>query len=432
MSSLVSIEAEQAVLGSMLIDSRCIRTVGVILRETDFSVALNQELFRIITTMERDGRAVDGLTVCQAALGERLAEEKTLRSYLAQLMEITPTSANVTEYAEIVAQRARRRALKAALETGAAALDNEDPEEEIISRLDASLTAVTERTASELIAPKEQIDGFFDYRAKIDEGLTPYVRTGIKELDRLLGGGMVQGGLYILAGRPGMGKSALGIAIAEYVASTLGKVDYFSLEMSKEQIMARRLSMLGKVDSKLILMEKLTDAEYKRVSEAARKAGSTPLYTTDGRAQTAGRISAIARAGRDIRLVVVDHFGLILKPGRRQDSDESREIAHALKRLAQSLNQPVLCLAQLNRESEKRSDHRPTLADLRATGAMEEDADGVFFVHRPEYYDPKYERISIQPERMEVILSKNRHGRTGSLNLSFWPETNTFNPAYVK
>lgn len=431
MSNLVSVEAEQAVLGSMLIDSRCIRAVGGILRETDFSVALNQELYRVIVTMDRDGRPVDGLTVCAAALAEQLAEEKTLRSYLAQLMEITPTAANAESYAEIVAQRARRRALKTALEEGAAALEAEEPEDEIISRLDASLTATTERTASELLAPKEQIDGFFAYRERIDEGQMPYVRTGIKELDKLLGGGMVQGGLYILAGRPGMGKSALGIAVADYVARTAGKVDYFSLEMSKEQILARRLSAIAKVDSKLILMERLTDAEYKRVYEATRTAGTTPLYSTDGKAQTVGRITAIARAGRDIKLVVVDHFGLILKPGRRQDADESREIAHALKRLAQSLNQPVLCLAQLNRENEKRSDHRPTLADLRATGAMEEDADGVIFIHRPDYYRTDYKRAPAAPERTEIILAKNRHGQTGRLDLSFWPETNTFNPAYI-
>lgn len=431
MSNFRGIEAEQAVLGSLLIDSSLIRKIGGILRETDFAVSLNQELYRVMVTMDRDGQPVDGLTVCAAAMREQLAEEKTLRSYLAQLMETTPTAANAETYAEIVAQRARRRALKTALEEGVAALENEEPESEVLTRLDASLTAASERTASELLAPKEQLDGFFAYRERIDEGRTPYVRTGIKQLDRLLGGGMVQGGLYILAGRPGMGKSALGIAIADYVATTTGKVDYFSLEMSKEQIMARRLSHIAKVDSKLILMERMTEGEYKRVTDAARKVGTVPLYTTDGRAQTVGRITSIARAGRDVKLVVVDHFGLILKPGKRQDADESREIAHALKRLAQSLNQPVLCLAQLNRENEKRSDHRPTLADLRATGAMEEDADGVFFVHRPDYYRSDYVRETAAPERTEIILSKNRHGQTGRLDLSYWPETNTFNPAYI-
>ena len=428
MSNFASVEAEQAVLGSLLIDSRCARSVAAILRETDFSVALNQELFRVICTMDRDGQPIDGLTVCQAAINERLADEKTLRSYLAQLMEITPTAANVAEYAEIVAKTARRRELKTALEDGLAALNEQEPEDTVLAQLDAAMTASAQRTESELLAPKEQVDSFLSYRERIDEGAAPYVRTGIKAL----GGGMVQGGLYILAGRPGMGKSALGIAIAEHVARTTGKVDYFSLEMSREQIMARRLSSIAKVDSKLVLMETMTAGEYKRVIDATRTAAATPFYCTDGRAQTVQRITSIARAGRDVKLVVVDHFSLILRPGKRQDADESREIAHALKRLAQSLNQPVLCLAQLNRQNEQRSDKRPTLADLRATGAMEEDADGVVFIHRPDYYRADYIRETAAPERTEIILSKNRHGNTGKINLSFWPETNTFNPAYVE
>ena len=242
---------------------------------------------------------------------------------------------------------------------------------------------------------------------------------------------MVQDGLYILAGRPGMGKTALGVAIAEAVAATVGRVDYFSLEMSKEQIMARRLSALARIDSKLILMETMTEAENRKVAEATVTVKRTPLYTTDGRAQTVGRIAAIARASRDVKLVVVDHFGSILKPGRRQDADESREIAHALKRLAQSIGQPVLCMAQLNRRM-KRLDKRPTLSDLRATGAMEEDADGVIFVHRPDYYDPDYKRGQAEPERTESSWRKTGMAGQACYHLSFWPETNTFKPAWVE
>lgn len=432
MSEFVSMESEQAVLGSMLIDSGCIRDVAAVLRETDFSIALNQELFRVITTMDRDGRPVDGLTVAEEALRLGIGQEKQTRNYLAQLMDLTPTAANVMEYADIVAEKARKRELKAALLDGAKALDDGDPEDAVRSRLGAAITASAERTASELLAPKEQVDSFFAYRERIDDGNTPYVRTGIRSLDKLLGGGMVQDGLYILAGRPGMGKTALGVAIAEAVASTCGRVNYFSLEMSKEQIMARRLSALARVDSRLLLMETLTDDENRKVAEAMLTVGRAPLYTTDGKAQTVGRITSIARASRGVKLVVVDHFGLILKPGKRQDSDESREIAHALKRLAQSIGQPVLCLAQLNRENEGRPDKRPRLSDLRATGAMEEDADGVIFVHRPDYYRADYEREGAQPERTEIILAKNRHGKTGKIDLSFWPETNTFKPAWVE
>lgn len=202
MSNFASVEAEQAVLGSMLIDSGCVRRVAAILRESDFSVALNQDLYRVIVTMDRDGQPIDGLTVCAEALRQSLAEEKTLRKYLAQLMEITPTAANVAEYAEIVAGTARRRELKTALEDGLAALADQAPEDEVLTQLDAAMTASSQRLESELLAPKEQVDGFLDYRAKIDEGNIPYVRTGIKALDKLLGGGMVQDGLYILAAAP--------------------------------------------------------------------------------------------------------------------------------------------------------------------------------------------------------------------------------------
>lgn len=432
MSNFASVEAEQAVLGSILIDSGCVRQVSAILRETDFSVALNQDLYRVIVTMDRDGQPIDGLTVCAEALRQSLAEEKTLRKYLAQLMEITPTAANVEMYADIVARTARRRELKTALEDGLTALADQAPEDQVLAQLDTAMTASSQRLESELLAPKEQVDGFLDYRAKIDEGSIPYVRTGIKALDKLLGGGMVQDGLYILAGRPNMGKSALGISIADYVSKTVGKVDYFTLEMSKDQIMARRLSSLSKVDSKLILMDTLTADEYKRMIEATRKAAATPFYCTNGRAQSVQRITSITRAGRDVKLVVIDHFGLILRPGKRKDDEESREIAHALKRLAQSIHQPVLCLAQLNRDVEKRPDKRPILSDLRATGAMEEDADGVIFIHQPDRYRADYKRETGAPERVEVTLAKNRHGPTGRLDLSFWPETNTFNPAYVE
>ena len=141
MSEFVSMESEQAVLGSMLIDSRCIRDVAAVLRETDFSIALNQDLFRVITTMDRDGRPVDGLTVCQEAVNQRLAEEKTLRRYLGDLMDITPTAANVLEYADIMAEKARKRELKAALLDGAKALDDGEPEDAVRSRVDTAITA---------------------------------------------------------------------------------------------------------------------------------------------------------------------------------------------------------------------------------------------------------------------------------------------------
>ena len=428
-------EAEQAVLGSMLIDADCVKDVMDKLQPEDFYLRRNREIFETIYSMFVYSKPIDGVTVAGEMERAGLSTDDT-RSYLVQLMEVTPTSANVMEYVRIVREKALLRAVAtAASDITAMVQEGAGEASKVLEAAEQKIYAIRRGRSAQNMVPisvvlQSVLERLGELTAAGGETM-PGLTTGFSDLDRKING-LNKSDLLLLAGRPGMGKSALGVSIAEHVAQTVGKVDYFSLEMSREQIMARRLSSLSKVDSKLILMDTLTADEYKRMIEATRKAAATPFYCTNGRAQSAQRITSIARAGRDVKLVVVDHFGLILRPGKRQDADESREIAHALKRLAQSLNQPVLCLAQLNRQNEQRMDKRPTLADLRATGAMEEDADGVIFVHRPDYYQADYKRERGAPERTEVILAKNRHGPTGRLDLSFWPETNTFNPAYVE
>ena len=313
LSDFVSIEAEQAVLGSMLIDSRCIRDVGRVLRETDLSIAANQELFRVITTMDREGRPVDGLTVCQEALRQRLMDEKPLRKYLADLMILTPTAANVMEYAGIVASKARRRELKAALQDGIKALEDGEPEDTLIPKLDTALTASAERTASELLAPKEQVDSFFAYRERIDDGSVPYVRTGIRPLDKLLGGGMVQDGLYILAGRPGMGKSALGVAIrgGRGVHCWAGGLFFAGDEQRADHGETAIRTCQGRQQAH---PDGDDDGGGKPQGRRGYSDGGADaaLYHRWPGPDSGSRIAAIARASRDVKLVVVDHFGLDL------------------------------------------------------------------------------------------------------------------------
>lgn len=421
------LSAEQAVLGSMLIDSSCIRTVAGRLREADFGQILNQKIYAAMVSMDMDGRAVDGLTVADA-----LHASDDTRRYLAELMESTPTSANVMEYAAIVQECARRRGLKSALGTALEALDNGADQADVLPGLETTISDINARSGSDLLEPQEQLDRFFRHRERIDGGEAPYVRTGLRQLDKLLGGGMVKTGLYFLAARPGMGKTALAIAIAEYVASTIGPVVMVSMEMSDEQVTARRVAALAKLDSSVILTETMTDAEYRKASEAARIIGRTPLYVTAGKAYTPGRMASMVRGRKDCRLVVVDHFSLFLLPGRQASHIEYASAAHTLKRLAQAMDAPVLCLAQLNRENESRNDKRPRISDLRATGSAEEDADGVILLHREDYYDPKFERKPQEPVVVEATLAKNRNGRTGRVELSFWPETNTFREKFVK
>ena len=429
---LTSMEAEQAVLGAILIDGKCIRPVSQKLREDDFSTQLNRDVYRTMLTLDADGKFVDGTLVGAAMRRESPQEDKELRSYLAQLWEITPTSANVMEYVEILLEKAKRRRLREALVRATEQLDAGEREEAILPDLENAMADNAQRSGGDLLSPKEQVDGFYAHRQRIDDGVKPYVRTGIKPLDQLLAGGLQEGGLYFMAARPGMGKTALGLCIAEYVASTIGTVVFISMEMTKAQIIARRVAALSKVDSKRILTDSLNDEEYGRVADATVTMGKTPMYITDGAAYTAARIAAIARSRKDVRLVVVDHFSLIAVPGRQRNDIEYALAAHALKRLAKSLNCPVLCLAQLNRENEQRSSKRPRLSDLRETGAAEQDADGVLLLHRPDYYDEDQEAWKGRPSLMEVHVAKNRHGDTGKVELSYYKATNIFREKFVK
>ena len=428
---LTSMEAEQAVLGAILIDGKCIRPVSQKLREDDFSTQLNRDVYRTMLALDADGKFVDGMLVGAAMRKASPQEDKELRGYLAQIMEITPTSANVMEYVDILMEKARRRRLREALARGLEQVDAGEGEEAILPGLESALADNAKRSGGDLLSPKEQVDGFYRHRERIDEGAKPYVRTGLKSLDGLLAGGLQDGGLYFMAARPGMGKTALGLAIAEYAASTAGTVIFISMEMTKDQITARRIAALAKVDSKIVLTDSLTEEEYGRVADATLTIGKTPMYITDGAAYTAARIAAIARSRKDVRLVVVDHFSLIDVPGRQRNDIEYALAAHSLKRLAKSLGCPVLCLAQLNRENEQRGNKRPRLSDLRETGAAEQDADGVLLLHRPDYYeDEKTE--SGTPSLMEVYVAKNRHGDTGRVDLSYYKRSNIFRERYIK
>ena len=429
---LTSMEAEHAVLGSILINGNCLREVSRKLREDDFSLQVNRDIYRVILAMDADGKMIDGLTVAASLRTAKVGEEKEMRSYLVQLMEITPTSANVMEYVDILLDKAKRRRLRESLVRATEQLDGGEREDTILPDLEAAMADNARRSGGDLLSPKEQVDGFFAHRQRIDDGVKPYVRTGIKPLDQLLAGGLQEGGLYFMAARPGMGKTALGLYIAEYVASTVGTVMFISMEMTKAQIAARRVAALSKVDSKRILTDSLNDEEYGRVADATITLGKTPMYITDGAAYTAARIAAIARSRKDVRLVVVDHFSLIAVPGRQRNDIEYALAAHTLKRLAKTLNCPVLCLAQLNRENEQRGNKRPRLSDLRETGAAEQDADGVLLLHRPDYYDEDQEAWKGKPSLMEVHVAKNRHGDTGRVDLSYYKATNIFREKFVK
>lgn len=434
MADLDNLQAEQAVLGSVLIDRGCLRRIGPLLREEDFAVELDRAIWRTLTEMDSGGRAIDGMTVAAAMRERGVGKDKENREYLAQLMYITPTSANAEAYAEIVRAASVRRSLRSALQEGLEQLDAGATPDDAAAMVEERIQAYRQRGAVDLISPREQMEKFYSYRERLDGGDQPYVPTGFKSLDRRLGGGLLNSGLYFLAGRPGMGKTALAIAIAEHAAKG-GRVLFLSMEMTGDQLTARRLAKEARVDSRTLLMDALSAEEYKRVVEAGSKIERSGLEITDGHSYTTARISAIVRSRPDVRLVVIDHFSLIQVPGKQANHIEYANASKALKALAKSIQAPVLCLAQLNRQNEERRDKRPQLSDLRETGAAEQDADGVILLHRPDYYVSDAEAQAgdqIAPSSMDVILAKNRHGPTGRTVLSYYRGTNNFREAYTK
>ena len=284
------LDAERAVIGSILIDGRCFPDVATRLREGDFALAIHREIFREAARLDAAGKPVDPVPMAEALRGQ--TDGQQLQSYLAQLIEMTPTAANVLEYAGIVAQHARRRTLQQAWQEGAQALAEGEDEETVRTRVAAAEHSADERSAAELLSPVEQMEAFYRHREFIDGGGMPHVRTGLRKLDQMLSGGMVKKGLYFLAARPGMGKTALALAIADYVARTVGRVDFFSMEMSADQLTARRIAAQAGVNSRLVLGDRLTEKQYESVSEAAVVLSQRPLYITDGQSQTVDHVSA--------------------------------------------------------------------------------------------------------------------------------------------
>lgn len=255
--------------------------------------------------------------------------------------------------------------------------------------------------------------------------------TGYRDLDNVLGGGMLASGMYVLAARPGMGKTTLAMNIADRVAKRTGPVLFISLEMDVEQLEAKRAARESGVPGNKLLMQRLTDAEYTKVAQAADVLNELPLYVNQKASATVAEMETLARKVPGLALIVIDYLGKV-SPGERgrlsSRYDYTTEISGAIKTMARRFRVPVLTLAQLNRESEARQDHRPQLSDLRDTGAIEQDADGVIFLLRPEYYEGPGDRDPYAPEELNVLVAKNRHGPTGECQMAFYPGTSRVLP----
>ncbi|MFI3313252.1 MAG: replicative DNA helicase [Eubacteriales bacterium] len=426
-----SLKAEQAVLGSILIDSRCVADVISLLRPDDFYLAKNQEIFETVYSMFNFSQIIDPITVVEKMKERGVFDELSTVQYFGELMDVTPTAANVAQYCHIVRDKALLRRIAEASsdisetvfeEVGTAQEILEAAEKKIFSLRNDGGTDSLEHVGTILLKVYDRLNELSQSGSAI-----PGLSSGFRDLDSKIGG-LNKTDLILIAARPGMGKTSIALNICLHAAKHSQKaVVFFSLEMSKEQLVMRLLSNESFVDNHNLLTGQLSDEEWNKLSTASSALSQTDLRTDDNPAITVAEMNAKCRRVDNLGLVVIDYLQLMTSAGGSGKQSDNRtqvvsEISRALKIMAKELSVPVICLSQLSRANEKRPDKRPMLSDLRESGAIEQDADAVMFLYRDDYYNPETEEKNVA----ECIIAKNRHGETGTVKLQWLPQYTTF------
>jgi len=424
-----SSQAEQAVIGSMLIDPRCIAEVVKKLRADEFYVRANRDVYETILAMFSYGQTVDPVTVIDQ-MKVRGVYDENVPAYLAEIMRITPTSANAMEYVAIIKDRALLRSISSVADEMNTMVYEGSAAEDVLEAAEAKLHAVREnRGSGGLKEIRHVIQNVFDTmsEAAASGSRIPGLSTGLPDLDDLILG-LNKSELVIIAARPGMGKTSIALNIALSVAMTQRKkVAIFSLEMSREQLVTRLLSRAALVPSQNLFTGRLTEQQWRDVSSAANTLSACDILIDDNSTLTVSDMNAQCRTIRGLDLVVIDYLQLMSSAGGRGFSNESRtqavsDISRMMKVMAKQLGVPVVCLSQLNRAAEARQDKRPLLSDLRESGSIEQDADVVIGLYREGYNNRECEN----PNLAEAIVLKNRKGQTGTVNLTWVPEYTSF------
>ena len=424
-------EAEQAVLGSMLIDADCVKDVMDKLQPEDFYLRQNREIFETIYTMFIYSKPIDGVTVAGEMEKNGLYTDTT-RSYLLQLMEVTPTSANVMEYVRIVRDKALQRAVAlAAADITAMVQDGAGSAGDMLESAEQKIYAIRRgRSAQNMVPISVVLQDVMGHLAELtaNGGSTlPGLSTGFSAVDGKING-LNKSDLLLLAARPGMGKTSMALNVALAAAKESGKtVAIFSLEMSREQLVTRLIAAEGLVENTRLTTGNLRESDWVKIAEAASTLSRTDIRIDDNPLLTVADMNAKCRRLDNLGLVVIDYLQLMTSAGGKSYSGENRQqavsdISRMMKIMAKELQVPVLCLSQLSRANEKREDKRPMLSDLRESGAIEQDADIVMFLYRDDYYNEDSEKRNIA----ECIVAKNRHGETGKVELRWMPDYTAF------
>ena len=424
-------EAEQAIIGSMLMDQDAIVLASEKLNEDDFYNSRFRALYNAISDMYRQGSAVDLVTLTEKLREKGVPEEVVSVEFISNIIASVPTSANVRYYIDIVAEKALLRRLIHTTEgiANQGYKDTTDVNELLETTEREIFQIVNSRSSSEDFVPintvaLETLENI--QSAAMNTGSVTGLSTGFRDLDYRTAG-LQPSDLILIAARPSMGKTAFELNMAQYMAFKKGlTVALFSLEMSKEQLVNRMFSLESNVDAQKLRTGQLNDQEWERLIESAGTIGKSKLIIDDTPGITIAELRSKCRKYKleyDLSIVMIDYLQLMTGSGRSESrQQEISDISRSLKALARELNVPVIALSQLSRAVEQRPDHRPMLSDLRESGAIEQDADVVMFLYRDDYYNHDTDKKGIS----EVIIAKQRNGPIGTVELAWLPEYTKF------
>ena len=423
-----SLEAEQSVLGAILIDPTCMDHLAGILSAEDFMLEEHKDVFSAMQKMYLRSKTIDVVTLLDELVRDGVYDEAGGKDYIRLISEIVPSAANVKDYAEIVRDKSMLRALISACDDiTAMAYSEQEDTAHLVEMAEQKIFAVAEgRENKGFTHIRDALVQVYDRLHLLAENKAEALGmpTGFSGLDRVLVG-LGKSDLVLVGARPGMGKTSFAMNLATHAAITTKKtVCIFSLEMSAEQLVSRVMSSEALIDSYRLRSGELTDEDWGKLAHAASRLSNCDILIDDTVGLTVTGMKAKLRRTKNLGLVVIDYLQL-MQSDRRIDNrvNEVAEISRGLKLLAKELQVPVICCAQLSRGPESRTDKRPMLSDLRDSGAIEQDADIVLFLYRDEYYKSEKD----EPQNIaEVIVAKNRHGSTGNVKMGWFGQYTKF------
>ena len=422
-----NLDAEMSLLGAVLIDEETLADISEHVKPHDFYDKRHGLVYEAMMRLYEKHKPVDLLTLTEELKKKNDIETIGGSAYLTELTNYVPTAAHAEAYAELVSQKAiRRRLIKASAEISEMGFDEETSTDELLEQAEAQLFAVSDASLKQdLVSIETILTDSFDRMEELhrNKGALRGVRTGYRDLDNMTAG-LQRSDLIILAARPAMGKTTLVTNLA-YNVATIAKqpVLFFSLEMSKEQLVDRMLADASGVDAWNIRTGNLSDDDFSKLSDAMGEMAEAPIFIDDTPGVSVLEMRTKARRAaheQPLGLIIIDYLQLMQGSGKSDGNrvQEVSEISRGLKLLARELNVPVIALSQLSRSVETRSPQIPQLSDLRESGSIEQDADIVMFIYREAYYNPETERENIT----DLIIAKHRNGPTGRVELYFHPE----------